>query len=85
MRDSRRYRMNAAECLLAAKTCQPPFRGLILAVAPLRTRSRAKTNCSGYGVALILRRRFLATGKQWKSHEHLRLLPRPHRLLDARH
>jgi hypothetical protein len=33
MRDSRRYRMNAAECLLAAKTCQPPFRGLILAVA----------------------------------------------------
>jgi hypothetical protein len=33
MRDSRRYRMNAAGCLLAAKTCQPPFRGLILAVA----------------------------------------------------
>jgi hypothetical protein len=33
MRDSRRYRKNAAECLLAAKTCQPPFRGLVLAVA----------------------------------------------------
>jgi hypothetical protein len=46
----RRYRMNAAECLLAAKTYQPPFRGL-----------------------------------KRKSHEHLRLLPRPHRLLDAYH
>jgi hypothetical protein len=33
MRDSRRYRTNAAKCLLAAKTCQPPFRSLILAVA----------------------------------------------------
>jgi hypothetical protein len=33
MNDSRRFRMNAAECLLAAKTCEPPYRGLILAVA----------------------------------------------------
>jgi hypothetical protein len=33
MSDARRYRMNAAECLLAAKTCEPPYRGFILAVA----------------------------------------------------
>jgi hypothetical protein len=33
MRGSRRDRMNAAECLLAAETCHPPSRGLILAVA----------------------------------------------------
>jgi glucose/arabinose dehydrogenase len=33
MNDARRFRMNAAECLLAAKTCEPPYRGLILAVA----------------------------------------------------
>ena len=33
MNDARRFRMNAAECLLAAKTCEPPDRGLVLAVA----------------------------------------------------
>jgi hypothetical protein len=33
MNDARRYRMNAAECLMAAETCEPPYRGLILAVA----------------------------------------------------
>jgi hypothetical protein len=33
MNDARRYRMNAAECLLVAKTCEPPYRGFILAVA----------------------------------------------------
>jgi hypothetical protein len=33
MNDARRFRMNAAECLLAAKTCEPHYRGLILAVA----------------------------------------------------
>jgi hypothetical protein len=33
MNDARRFRMNSAECLLAAKTCEPPYRGLILAVA----------------------------------------------------
>jgi hypothetical protein len=33
MNDARRFRMNAAECLLAAKTCEPPYRGLIVAVA----------------------------------------------------
>jgi hypothetical protein len=31
--DARRYRMNAVECLSAAKRCEPPYRGLILAVA----------------------------------------------------
>ena len=33
MNDARRYRMNAVECLSAAKRCEPPYRGLILAVA----------------------------------------------------
>ena len=33
MDDARRYRMNAAECLSAANRCEPPYRGLILAVA----------------------------------------------------
>jgi hypothetical protein len=33
MNDARRFRMNAAECLLAAKTCEPPYRSLIVAVA----------------------------------------------------
>jgi hypothetical protein len=33
MNDARRYRGNAAECLLAAKTCEPSYRGLILSVA----------------------------------------------------
>ena len=33
MNDARRFRMNAAECLLAVKTCEPPYRGLILAVS----------------------------------------------------
>jgi hypothetical protein len=33
MNDARRYRWNAVECLLAAGTCEPPYRGLILAVA----------------------------------------------------
>jgi hypothetical protein len=33
MNDARRYRLNAAECLLAAETCEAPYRGLILAVA----------------------------------------------------
>jgi hypothetical protein len=33
MNEARRFRMNAAECLLAAKTCEPAYRGLILAVA----------------------------------------------------
>jgi hypothetical protein len=31
--DARRYRMNAVECLSAANRCEPPYRGLILAVA----------------------------------------------------
>jgi hypothetical protein len=46
MHDSRRYRMNAAECLLAAqavdtawaKTCQSESRSLLLSVAPLGHR-----------------------------------------------
>jgi hypothetical protein len=33
MNHARRYRGNAADCLLAAKTCDPSYRGLILAVA----------------------------------------------------
>jgi hypothetical protein len=33
MNDARRFRMNAAQCLLAAKTCEPPYPGFILAVA----------------------------------------------------
>jgi hypothetical protein len=33
MNDARRYRMNAAECLLAAKTCEPAYRSVILAIS----------------------------------------------------
>jgi hypothetical protein len=33
MDNSQRYRLNAAECLLAVKTCRLQNRGLILAVA----------------------------------------------------
>jgi hypothetical protein len=33
MNDARRFRMNAAECLLAAKTCEQPYRGLTLVIA----------------------------------------------------
>jgi hypothetical protein len=33
MNDAQRYRMNAAECLSAAERCEPPYRGLTLAVA----------------------------------------------------
>ena len=31
--DARRYRVNAAECLLAAKTCEPFYRSGILAIS----------------------------------------------------
>jgi hypothetical protein len=33
MNDARRYRMNAAECLLAAKTCEPSYRSSLLAIS----------------------------------------------------
>jgi hypothetical protein len=33
MNDARRYRLNAAECLSAAKTCEPPYRGVTLDMA----------------------------------------------------
>src|SRR5271154_2715694 len=33
MDDARRYRVNAADCLLAAKSCQPGHRGIILSVS----------------------------------------------------
>jgi hypothetical protein len=33
MNDARRYRLNAAECLSAAQTCAPPYRGLALDMA----------------------------------------------------
>jgi hypothetical protein len=33
MNDARRYRMNAAECLLAAKTCEPCYRSSLLAIS----------------------------------------------------
>ncbi len=33
MNDARRYRGNAAECLLAAKTCERSYRGLTIAIA----------------------------------------------------
>jgi hypothetical protein len=33
MDDARRYRVNAADCLLAAKACQPAYRGIILSVS----------------------------------------------------
>jgi hypothetical protein len=33
MDDARRYRVNAADCLLAAKSCQPGYRGIILSVS----------------------------------------------------
>jgi hypothetical protein len=33
MNDARRYRVNAAECLLAAKTRDPCYRSVILAVS----------------------------------------------------
>jgi hypothetical protein len=33
MSDARRYRMNAAECLLAAKNCEPTYRSSLLAIS----------------------------------------------------
>jgi hypothetical protein len=33
MNDARRYRMNAAECLLAAKTCEPSYRSILLTIS----------------------------------------------------
>jgi hypothetical protein len=33
MNDAQRYRMNAAECLLAAERCELPYRGLTLVIA----------------------------------------------------
>jgi hypothetical protein len=33
MKDARRYRMNAVECLSAAGRCEPAYRGLTLAIA----------------------------------------------------
>ena len=33
MNDARRYRVNAADCLLAAKSCQPGYRAIILSVS----------------------------------------------------
>jgi hypothetical protein len=33
MNDARRYRVNAADCLLAAKTCQPGYHAIILSVS----------------------------------------------------
>ena len=36
MNDARRYRMNAAECLLAAKTCEPSYRSILLTISAAR-------------------------------------------------
>jgi hypothetical protein len=33
MDEVRRYRVNAADCLLAAKSCEPGYRGIILSVS----------------------------------------------------
>jgi hypothetical protein len=33
MDDTRRYRLNAAECLLAAKTCRSDYREIILSIS----------------------------------------------------
>jgi hypothetical protein len=33
MNDARRYRVNAADCLLAAKSCQSGYRAIILSVS----------------------------------------------------
>jgi hypothetical protein len=33
MDDARRYRVNAADCLLAAKSCQPGYRAIILSAS----------------------------------------------------
>jgi hypothetical protein len=33
MNDAERYRLNAAECPLATERCEPPYRGLTLAIA----------------------------------------------------
>jgi hypothetical protein len=33
MNDARRYRVNAAECLLAAKTCEASYRSALLAIS----------------------------------------------------
>jgi hypothetical protein len=33
MNDAQRYRLNAAECLLATKTCRSDYRGLTLSIA----------------------------------------------------
>ena len=33
MDDMRRYRLNAAECLLAAKTCRSGYREIILSIS----------------------------------------------------
>jgi hypothetical protein len=33
MKDARRYRVNAAECILAAERCEPAYRDLTFAIA----------------------------------------------------
>jgi hypothetical protein len=33
MKDVQRYRLNAAQCLLAAERCELPYRGLTLTIA----------------------------------------------------
>jgi hypothetical protein len=33
MDDARRFRVNAADCLLAAKTCEPGYREMILSIS----------------------------------------------------
>ena len=33
MDDARRFRVYAAECLLAAKTCQPGYRSMLVSIA----------------------------------------------------
>jgi hypothetical protein len=35
MDDARRFRVNAADCLLAAKTCEPGYREMILSICLL--------------------------------------------------
>jgi hypothetical protein len=35
MRNSQRYRLNAAECLVAATSCQGDYRGLLVCIALL--------------------------------------------------
>jgi hypothetical protein len=47
MNNARRYRGNAADCLLAAKTCEPSYRGLTLPPRGTRwpCRTRQWINC----------------------------------------